>query len=75
MSDAETKCWFVQCKSEDFGDFVFAETRAKAIYQSEAYGDTLDWVAIRAIRVPKLDGKEISKANVEAAGFTWHDNI
>jgi len=73
MGDVEIRCWFVHCKSDYFGQFVFAQTRAKAIYKSDAYWDTLDWVAIRAIRVPLLDGKEINRENVEAAGFTWHD--
>ena len=68
----KTKCWFVHCKFEDLGEFIFAQTRGKAIYQSEAYRDTQEWVGIRAVRVPLLDDKEISRENVEAAGFTWH---
>lgn len=68
-----TKCWYVHEKEKDFGEFVFAGARAKAIYLSDIYGDTLDWVAIRAVRVPKLDGKKITRENVEAAGFIWYD--
>lgn len=67
------KCWYVHCKDDHFGDFVFAETRSKAIYASEAYWDTMDWVAIRAVRTPKLDDKKLTKENVEAAGFIWID--
>ena len=71
MSDKVTKCWYVHSRGEDFGEFVFAATRSKAIYQSEVYWETLDWTATRAVRAPKLDGKEITKDNVEAAGFHW----
>ena len=65
------RCWYVYYKDEYLGEFVHAETRAKAIYVSDVYRDTLDWVTIRAVRVPKLDGKEINEENVTAAGFTW----
>lgn len=67
------KCWYVHHKDDEFGDFIFAETRAKAIYKSEAYQDSLDWVLIRAVRVPALDNKKITRENVEAAGYVWFD--
>lgn len=65
------KCWFVHDKSDYFGEFIFAETRGKAIYKSDVYWDVNEWVAIRAVRASLLDGKEITRENVEAAGFTW----
>ncbi len=72
-TDITLKCYYVHNKVEPFGEFIFAETRGKAIYQSEAYWEAFDWLAIRAVRVPELDGKEITKENVEAAGYGWDD--
>ena len=65
------KCWWVHHKDSCFGEFIHAETRAKAIYVSEVYQDALVWVTIRAMRMPKLDNKEINEENVTAAGFAW----
>lgn len=67
------KCWLVYELGSDFGEFIFAETRGKAIYRSDVYWDTLDWVAIRAVRVPELDDKKLTQENVEAAGFVWSE--
>ena len=68
---SEMKCWFVRQKGDDLGEFVFAQTRGKAIYDSLVYWDPMIWVEIRAVRVPELDEKKISRENVEAAGFIW----
>jgi hypothetical protein len=65
------KCWGVYYAGDDLVEFVFASSRGKAIYESEKYRDCGDWRQMRARRVPAMDGKEITRENIEAAGFFY----
>ena len=71
------KAWLIDCKYNDYEDyclFVHAETRGKAKYRAKvvdpgtAYLD-MDWVDIRATRVPALDGKPFTLSNVQSEGY------
>ncbi|MCC2250058.1 hypothetical protein JUJ52_08770 [Virgibacillus sp. AGTR] len=51
------KAWHTQDINGEMQEIVFAETRAKAIYQSEAYGWT-DYINVRIKRARYADGLE-----------------
>lgn len=71
VQDAEPtvpKAWFIIHKEDDYGEIVFADTRGKAIYKSEAYGEG-DFTNIRATRLPKMDGKPNTDENCYLAGL------
>lgn len=62
------KAYFVINRQSDEGEVIFAETRGKAIYKSEAYREG-DFTDIRAIRLPKMDGKLLTDENLYLAGL------
>lgn len=71
VQDAEpitSKAWFVIHKEDDYGEIVFAESRGRAIYKSEAYQEG-DFTDIRATRLPKMDGKPNTDLNAYLAGL------
>ena len=64
MSD---KAWWVTPYGEDWGCIVHADTRAQA--RSKGLGLIDEWNEIRAVRIPELDGKIITKESLLDAGF------
>lgn len=49
------KAYYVDTKDAEYPEIVFAENRAKAITESEAYMETGEWTECRARRQPKFD--------------------
>lgn len=52
--EARDKCFHVRTVDAEMHELVFAPRRSKAIQASEAYGE-IEWVDLRATRVPEFD--------------------
>ena len=63
------KAWLIQPYGEDWCFIVHARTRSKA--KKKGLGLIDEWNKIRAIRLPKLDGKIITNELLLASGFDY----
>lgn len=67
-----TKTWQVGPYQDDWVVIVHAETRGQARLKGAGVGYD-EFIGMRAVRVPKLDGKLITRQTLTDAGFpkTW----
>ena len=64
MSD---RAWWISPYGEDWGFIVHADTRSQA--RNKGLGLIDEWNEIRAVRIPELDGKIITRGSLLEAGF------
>lgn len=68
---SKLRAWQVSPSDNEYAEVIFAESRAKAIYQSETYAGYADWTNCKARRIPEFDqyaetGHVPAKAMIDA---------
>lgn len=71
-NEITTKAWYVTLRNNpngsDGADVVHAATRGKAITVSQLYFEDGDFLGLRAVRLPGMDGKKVTDENLYTYG-------